>query len=83
LAATTFLDESQLLIFGSRQGRNDYVNSCALQQINVIWKPILPSWTRYYRKANPLQFLSSKDSQEIIPQTCRAAIAATADSAPQ
>ena len=53
LAATTFLDESQLLIFGGRQGRNDYVNSCALQQINVIWEPILPSWTRYYRKANP------------------------------
>src|SRR6267378_3491277 len=56
LAATTFLDESQLLIFGGRQGRNDDVNSCALQQTNVIWKPILPSWTRYYRKANSLSF---------------------------
>jgi hypothetical protein len=52
LAATTFFDESQLLIFGGRQGRNDYVNSCTLQQTNVIWKPILLSWTRYYRKAN-------------------------------
>jgi hypothetical protein len=29
--ATTFLDESQLLIFGGRQGRNDDVNSCTLQ----------------------------------------------------
>jgi hypothetical protein len=53
---TTFLDESQLLIFGGRQGRNDHVNSCALQQINVIWKPILPSWRGYYRKPNPLSF---------------------------
>ncbi len=48
--------KSQLLIFGGRQGRNDYVNSCTLQQTNVIWKPILPSWTRYYRKANSLSF---------------------------
>ena len=56
LAATTFLDESQLLIFGGRQGRNDYVNSCTLQQTNVVWKPILPSWARYYRKANSLSF---------------------------
>ena len=56
LAATTLFDESQLLIFGGRQGRNDDVNSSTLQQTNVIWKPILPSWTRYYRKANSLSF---------------------------
>src|SRR6266403_5359234 len=33
-----------------------YVNSCTLQQTNVIWKPILPSWAQYYRKANSLSF---------------------------
>jgi hypothetical protein len=60
LATTTFLDEPQLPIFGGRQGRNHYVNSCALQQINGIWKPILPSWTRYYRKANPLSFYPAR-----------------------
>jgi hypothetical protein len=82
LAATTFLDESQLLIFGGRQGRNDDVNSCTLQQTNVIWKPILPSLDAVLSQGELLpQFLSSKDSQEIVPQTCRAAIAATADSA--
>src|SRR6266478_3708450 len=56
LAAKTFLDESQLLIFGGRQGRDHYVNSCTLQQANVIWKPILPSCTRYYCKPNSLSF---------------------------
>src|SRR5712691_13549502 len=55
LAAPTFFDESQLFIFGGRQGRNNYVNSCPLEKTNIIWKPIVSSWTRYYCNSNSLR----------------------------
>src|SRR6266853_4543904 len=58
--------------FRASKTRNHHMSrySCTLQKINVIWKPVLSSWTRLLSQGELPQFLSSKDSQEIGPQTC-------------